>query len=93
MARKKKRRSSGFGTRTIFKWLRIISLVAPGVYEATRPGDFSQKTRNVVGRYTGVDVATGAFDGKLLLGGWIPHIVVTLLTYGVGKLAGIIRRL
>lgn len=93
MARKKRRRSSGFNISSVKKLLRMGALVAPGLSIAVGPGEPRAKVDAIFKRYSGFDMADGKFKAEFLLQGWGPFIATTLVTYGVGKLASFIRRL
>jgi len=84
---------------TIFKWLRIGALAAPGVIVAVGPGKPDQKANEAFRLYTGVNVKHSMesgnleFDWRRLAMGWSPFLAAVLTTYGIPKIAGIIRRL
>lgn len=95
MGNKKKRRGGKSLSRTVFKWLRVASLVAPGVHAALdpkwpRPKD---KFHVIMYRYTGFDMDTGRFHPEALVEGYGPFLATTLATYGIPKIAGIIRKI
>lgn len=95
MARKKKRRSRGLSLqRTMFKLLRIGSLVAPGIINYTKiSGDTKTKIGYTLLSYAGIKSTTKQFDFGLLAQTWTPFLITNLVTYGIPKLNGIIRRL
>lgn len=95
MGRKKKRRRSSFGIRSIFKYLRIGALLAPAIAEAVDPAvtDNKLKVTRAVRWYTGFNMMDKTYNVSDVARGWLPYVVTVLLTYGVSKLAGIIRRL
>ena len=93
--RRRKRRGGKSIARTVMKWLRIGALVAPAAAAAIdpkwpRPKD---KLHVIIYRYTGYDMSTGRWNPAALSQGWGPYIVTCLLTYGIPKLSGIIRKL
>lgn len=92
MGKKKNRRRSFFSTSTIFKWLRIASLVGTGVGRyAEVSGTPATKIKNALLAYGGV-AEDGKFHGYMVSRMWLPFVATTLLTYGVQKLGGILRR-
>jgi hypothetical protein len=99
MARKKKRRGGKSLQTQVFKWLRIGALAAPGAVVALSPGTPGGKFNAAMELYTGVniqeskDTGTCAFHAEKLAAGWMPFLMTTLVTYGIPKLAGIIRRI
>ena len=91
--RRKTRRSGKSLTRTAFKFIRIGALAAPGIHRyATASGDPLAKGAVALQAYGGIS-ADGGFDGALLLRMWSGYLGATLATYGIPKIAGIIRRL
>jgi len=99
MAKKKKKGGGRSLQRTIFKYLRIGALAAPGVIVAAQPMAVDQKLNEIFRLYTGVNVKHSMasnsieFDWKRLAMGWLPFIAATVTTYGVPKIAGMIRRI
>ena len=79
--------------RTVFKWLRVGALLAPAVNDIIRGDTAQQKAVFVVESYTGYNLDKGEFNFEWLKRGWTPFIMATLLTYGIPKIAGIIRKL
>lgn len=95
MAKKKKSRRSGFSANSMFKWIRIGALVGPGAAElmGVTGHDVSHRPAWVLSYYTGYDISDGGFYPDRLKIGWGPYLMAVLTTYGIPKLAGIIRRL
>lgn len=99
LGRKKKRKGGKNLQATIFKFLRLGALAAPGAIYATQPLALDQKLNEIFRVYTGVNIKHSIqsnevqFDLKRLLMGWGPFLGATLATYGIPKIAGIIRRL
>jgi len=100
LGRRKKKRGGGKSLQTtVFKWLRIGSLIAPGAVVAAQPMKIDQKANEIVRLYTGVNIKHSMasnslqFDLGRLAMGWLPFLMTTLTTYGIPKLAGIIRRI
>lgn len=79
---------SFLSTNTIFKFIRLGALIAPAYQTAKQYG--------IVGAFTdyaGWNENKNAFDMATLKKAWMPFVMATLVTYGVQKLGGIIRRL
>jgi len=94
MVRRKNRRGGGKSLQTtVFKWLRIAALVGPGAYQAIKWPKLEDKARQVLIRYTGYDMETGQFALKYLAEGYGPFLMTVLATYGIPKIAGIIRKI
>lgn len=90
---KKKRKGGKNTTATLFKLVRLGALVAPAAYIAVQPWDTKFKVRIGMKRYTGFDIETGEWHAGDLLKGWGPYLGAVVATYGIPKIAGIIRRL
>jgi len=99
VVRRKKRRGGKSLQPTVFKYLRLGSLAAPGLIYAAQKLPLDQKLNEIFRVYSGVNVKHSIesnefqFDWKRLMMGWGPFLATTLVTYGIPKLAGIIRRL
>lgn len=91
--KKKRRRASFFNQRTIFKFLRIGALVAPAAIRAMEAGTPEAKVKRGLQDYTGLNMTTGVWKVDDLKRGWTPFVATTLITVGIGKLVGILRRL
>lgn len=83
---------SGFNTQKIFKYLRIGALALPAAQTIMSTAPLPQKINQLKSDYFGVD-AQGNFSLQRLGKGWIPFLAATAVTYGVPKIASIIRRL
>ena len=83
--------------RTVFKWLRVAALVGPGVETAVRLHREHNPTdvivSEVLGVYTGFDFRNRKWDLGKMAYGWGPFLGAVLATYGIPKIAGIIRKL
>ena len=92
---KTKRRTGGKNLQaTVFKWLRIGSLVGPAVGEAIRWKDQPEEIfPQVLKLYSGYYYPRGEFSFTWLKQGWMPFIATTLMTALVPKISGIIRRI
>ena len=96
VTRPRKKRRSGGGRNlagTAMKWIRITALVAPAIHSAIGGGTPEQKLNEAMRKYTGFNAADGSFDWTWLSKGWGPYLGAVLATYGIPKLAAIIRRL
>ena len=84
---------SGFNTQKIMKYLRLAALAGPGAHAVLTYGANKDGLTHALLRYTGFDMRTGQFNGAALASGWMPYLASVGVTYGVPKLAGIIRGL
>jgi len=94
MARRRNRGGGNSIQRTAFKWIRIGALAAPAIVEFAFGADTpSGKAFHTIRRYTGFDFYTKTWDITNLIEGWGPYLGAVLTTYGIPKIAGILRRL
>lgn len=95
MPRRKRRRRSGFGVRSIMKFVRLGALAAPAVGTMLDPSVSGghAKAERILALYTGYAMNMRRFEWQWLVRGWTPYIVACLVTHGVPKIAGLIRRL
>lgn len=94
MAKKRtSRRRSFLNTQTIFKFVRIGGLLAPGVSTYASTGGGASGVAKALGAYAGIDPYSGQFSWARLGLMWTPYLMSSLVTNGIGKLNGIIRRL
>lgn len=93
MARRKKRRGGKSIAQQAMKWIRIGALVAPAVNDIVTQDSMENKLRMLSQHYTGYDPVTGTFNFADLAAGWGPYLGAVLTTYGIPKIASIIRRL
>lgn len=80
-------------TQSIFKWLRIGALLAPAAARALGPGSADVKVKRILLDYTGYNMDTRRWRWDVMISAWTPFLVTSLMTYGIPKLTGIIRRL
>lgn len=80
-------------TAKLFKLVRLGALVAPGATAFMERGLTKGGAELAVSRYTGYDFASHQFRGDLLAQGWLPYLAAVGVTYGIPKLAGLIRKL
>jgi len=92
MGKKKKRRGKSL-QKTVFKWLRIGALVAPAGAIAIGTDSNEAKIEQFVEAYFGYNIPQKKMVWTSLLRGWGPFIGATLVTYGIPKIAGILRRI
>ena len=88
-----RKKMAGFNTQKIFKYLRLAALLGPAAGCAVRPVSNEEKIRDILVRYTGYDMRNNTFNGGALVQGWGPYVASVAVTYGIPKLAGIIRGL
>jgi len=85
---------NGFNTQKIMKYVRLAALAAPAAITAINPNQTPEsKVKEIMHKYTGFNMNTGKFDAAALMQGWAPFAAATVVTYGIPKLAGIIRGL
>lgn len=83
----------GFSYRTFIPILKTVAFGAPAYYTWTRTGGGpEQKVNAVIEIYTGFNMSTGSFDFSKLSTGWMPLLTTSLVTAGISKLMGMIRR-
>ena len=93
MARKKKRKGGKSMTRTAFKMIRLGCLIGGGLGEASQYISMQDKIIGGLVGYGGYHWGQKRFDGGVLARVWLPYLGSVLTTYGIPKLAQIIRRL
>lgn len=81
----------GFNTQKIFKYMRIGALALPAATTLMSTASVPQKINQLKSDYFGID-ANGNFSLNRAAKGWMPFIAATVLTYGVPKLASMIRK-
>ena len=93
MGKKKKRRNGNHLTATAMKFIRIGALMTPAIAAATEPGDIGHKFRLGMRLYTGYSIKEKKFRFSDLAAGWTPYLMSVLVTRGIQKISGILRRL
>lgn len=93
MTKRKKRKGGKSLTQQAFKWIRIGALIAPEAAEIMQYGLTRGSIRTIISNKTGFNIDTKTFDASQLIKGWGPYLASMLITYGIPKLSGIIRRL
>ena len=83
----------GFNPQKLMKYIRLAALVAPAAQAAIGPGDPATKVATAIMNYTGYNIQNGSFAFSRLGKGWMPYLSAVAVTYGIPKLAGIIRGL
>lgn len=93
---KKRRRSarSFLNFQTLGKFVRLGAFVAPGkemwdMYQ----GNVGDQVLGTIGAYSGYQLGTKSWEWALLAKMWTPYLASNLVTHGISKLNGIIRRL
>lgn len=92
MPKKKNNRKAGFGSQQVFKYLRLAALLGPAVGDVLAYPRNYDKARYILKHYTGFDIYNQKFDIADLGVGYLPFLATTAATYGIPKLAGMIRR-
>lgn len=82
---------AGFNSQKIMKFVRLFALGSPVIAGVAQHGMTMEAGKVALKGYTGVDMNTGQFDAAALAAGWTPYLAAILATYGIPKLAGIIR--
>lgn len=86
-------RRSFFSIQTVFKFIRIGAFFSSGLIRYDQVGGSTPaRIGKVIGSYGGLDT-DGNFKWGLLAKMWAPYLGAVFATYGIPKLAGIIRRL
>ena len=96
LARRRRRRRRGGGKslqRTIFKWIRVAALVGPGAVAFVKGNTMEEKLSYVLAKYTGYQAWDNKFNPAQLVEGYGPFLMAVLATYGIPKIAGIIRKM
>ncbi len=83
----------GFNSQKIMKYVRLAALGGPAIAAAMGTGTPQEKVKVALRQYTGFDMASGQFVPSELAKGWTPYLAAVLTTYGIPKIAGIIRGL
>ena len=73
--------------------IRLGALIAPGAQAVMSRGPTQAALELGIARYTGYDFADQKWKPHLLVEGWGPYLGAILTTYGIPKLASIIRKL
>lgn len=94
MAKKRRSRRGFLNTSTLMKFIRIGALVAPAAAIAMDASLSPQRKLNQgLAAYTGYNPGTRQFSFMNLAQGWLPFVATSLVTKGISKLMGIIRRI
>ncbi len=84
-------KKNGFNTQKIFKYVRIGALALPAVAIALQPTSTAKKIEDATRAYFGYNTFTKKMELGGLIQGWGPFVGAMLTTYGIPKLAGILR--
>ncbi len=91
MGKSKNKKRRGFSSQTLYKYIRLIGIGAPAISGVIQHGFTMQAANTAVKGWTGVDLTTGQFNLADLAAGWTPALATVGVTYGVPKIAGLIR--
>lgn len=95
LAKKKKKKSGGNLTQTAMKFARLSALLYPPVTRATNVWNAEKNIGRAISE--GLGALSGHKDGQFnlmrLVDNWTPYVATSAISYGVGKLNGMIRRL
>ena len=83
----------GFNTAKIMSMMRMVSLVAPMATRMLESSTPEQKLNRTIADYTGYHLRDGTWSLNNLKRGWLPYLTTSLVTYGIPKLTGLIRKL
>lgn len=90
----KKMGRSFLSTQTLMRFVRLGALAAPAIGVAMNASlSQRQKIEHAIRKYTGFNMHDGKFDFRNLAEGWLPYLGSVLVTYGIPKIAGILRRI
>lgn len=78
---------------TFFKFIKIAAFVAPAAHAVLSRDNNRDRVSYAIEKYTGYNLNGGYYRFESLAEGWLPYISAVLVTAGVQKLGGIIRRL
>jgi len=82
-----------FGVSGLFKFIKIGAFLAPAGHAYLSRDNNRDRLSYGLEKYTGYNMNGGYFRWESLMEGWLPYVATTLITTGVQKLNGIIRRL
>ena len=85
-------RKGGFNTQKLFKLIRLGALVLPAAGIAMSGVSTQEKLNYLRSAYFGVR-GDGTFHLEDLARGWLPYLASIGVTYGIPKVAGLIRGL
>lgn len=88
-----RRKVSGFNTQKIMKLIRMAALGAPVAKGVSLYGVSKAAAVTAIRGYTGVNINTGKFRFEDAVEGWTPYLFAIAATYGIPKIAGLIRGL
>ena len=90
---KTKSRSRGFlNAGTLLSLATKGALVAPAVHALVDAPTPKSKLNRFIRYYTGYNLTSNKFDGTDLAKGWLPYITTKLMTAGVQKISGMLRK-
>ena len=86
-------KKNGFNTQKIFKYVRLGALALPAATQIMRADTVENKLYHIGRQYFAFNSQTGKFDASQLMNGYGPFLAATAITWGIPKLAGMIRGL
>ena len=91
----KKKRNGGKNLQaTMFKFIRLGALVGPAAITILTPGrDAPTKGKDLLWQFTGWNYDENKWQAEGLMKGYMPYLSSILTTYGIPKIAAMIRRL
>ena len=88
------RRARGFlNFGTLVKFIKIGAFAAPAIDIYQENGGGLRGASTALAAYGGYNMTTKAFDFGVMARAWTPYVMTTLVTTGISKLNGIIKRL
>ncbi len=91
-SRGRKRGRGGFSVNTAFKYIRLGALVAPALREASLYDRWEDKLVGGLGCYGGWNQGAHEFQWSMAMRAWTPYLAATLMTKGISKISGLIKR-
>lgn len=82
-----------FNTQKLFKLVRLGALALPAATTVMQPISNEAKMKQLSLDYFGVNPDDGSFKFSRLAKGWMPYAASIGVTYGIPKLAGLLRGL
>lgn len=89
----KKRRHNNNLVGTTMKFVRIGALLGPGAFAMMQNVSNTRKITLALRYYTGFDIESGIYRFEDLATGWLPYLSSVMVTRGIQKVSGILRRI
>ena len=77
--------------QSLMKYIRLAALASPVIKGVAQHGMTKGAAIVALKGFTGINVESGRFDINNLVEGWTPYLAAVLATYGIPKIAGLIR--